>query len=138
MGKINIVSAEKKSFPLIKEVFFISLLLFFLHYSALKFYLYWSIEWFDILMHFLGGFVVLLFVMSIFNRVNLFDFSNQNKITQFFIVVSITLIIGLIWELWEIFIGFTDQLTDAPDTILDVIMDLVGAITAFIYTKRKI
>lgn len=128
----------KKGFPLHWEVLLLALLVAGLHYVAEIFYLYWTIEWFDILMHFLGGFLIALFAMYILSRIGWFKNEKQYTLICILFTLAITLIIGLSWELWELFVGFSDQITDLMDTITDIVMDLTGAITAYVYNRKKI
>lgn len=51
-------------------------------------------------------------------------------------MISFVLIVGLAWELWEIFVGFTDIIDDRIDTIVDLIMDFIGGYLAFIYARK--
>lgn len=122
-----------------KELILAALLVAFLHQLALNFYLYWTIEWFDILMHFLGGAWVgfgMLYILSIFgfwdNQI-----SRKQEFLIFINLILSLLVIGLTWELWELFVGFSDRLNDRIDTILDIIMDLIGCLTAFYYGRLK-
>lgn len=130
----------------IKNRLFLSELIIFsaitaaLHYLALTFSLYWSIEWYDIMMHFLGGVTMAflaVFVLFTSEYIKGMAGLRSHILVVFLALVSFTLIVGLIWELWEIFVGFSDILEDRGDTILDLIMDTLGAITVFVYVKEK-
>jgi hypothetical protein len=124
----------------LKELFISSILVLFLHCSALKYSLYWTIDWFDIPMHFLGGATMAFLALFIFFTSGYFRKTveiKNNKIAVFLIVVLFTLVVGLVWELWEIFVGFSDVLTDKTDTIIDLIMDTIGAFSVFYYSKNK-
>jgi hypothetical protein len=131
--------------PLIVEIFLSALLVAFLHKVALSLFLYWTTSWFDILMHFLGGLVIGLiaaFVFFIYPSGRLgsgfVSIPKDHKGSAFLIVIGSVLVVALTWELWELFVGFTDVLDDQADTILDVIMGLIGGTTAFLYAKSKI
>ncbi len=89
-------------------------------------------------MHFLGGFLISLFVIYIYKKLEWFEEFKNKKCIYICSIIAATLIIGLTWELWEVFIGFTDTLTDAVDTVVDVVMDLFGAISAYVYKLKKI
>jgi uncharacterized membrane protein len=124
-------------FILTKEILGVGVLVSILHYTALKLFLYWSTDWYDILMHFLGGFLIGLIVVSLIQRIENRDQGTENKILLFTAVILSVLSVGLVWELWEIFIGFTDVLKDRADTILDLIMDLIGATASIFYYYFK-
>lgn len=123
--------------PLIKEIFWLSSLVAILHYMALKLFLYWTVAWFDILMHILGGLVIGLIVLFILMNFVGIAFLNNKKILLF-LTISGVLVVGLGWELWEIFLGWTDVLADQVDTMIDIVMDTIGALFAFIYSKKYI
>ena len=46
------------------------------------------------------------------------------------------MVVGLGWELWEIFVGFTNTLNDLGDTIIDIIMDFLGSVFAIYYSRK--
>lgn len=143
--------------PLLKEIFILSIIIAFLHKVALTFYFYWTISWFDIVMHFLGGLLMGLIALFIFitlkfiyisNNIsdnnsssdsnNNFNHNNEaylfrNKLNAFIITFGFVLIIGLAWELWELFSGLTNALEDKVDTIIDLIIDMIGAGVALWY-----
>lgn len=121
---------------MIKEIFTTAILVLILHLLALKFHLYWATDWYDIGMHFLGGFLIGLIVISFIRRVSLGDEILDRKLL-FFSVILTVLVIGLGWELWEIFVGFTDVLSDKADTVLDLVMDFVGGSFAMVYYYFK-
>lgn len=124
--------------PLLIEILILAIIVAFLHYLALTFYLYWTIEWFDILMHFLGGMIVAFIAIFIYYTSGYIDFPKSHLISIFAMTLGSVLLVGLVWELWELFAGFSDVLKDQTDTFLDLIMDIIGGIVAFFYSKRFI
>jgi hypothetical protein len=124
--------------PLLLELLIASALVAILHYLALVLFLYWTTPWFDILMHFLGGGVIGLLVVFIFFTSGYIKYPNDHWVVVLSVTLGGVLIIGLTWELWEIFVGFTDVLSDLGDTILDVIMDLLGGGVAYLYSKKAL
>jgi hypothetical protein len=123
---------------LLAEIFFVGITVAVLHKIALSLSLYWNIWWFDILMHFLGGALIALITLFFIYDSKFFNFSIKKPIIIFSAAIGMTLIIGLSWELWELFVGFTDAYTDQVDTIADLINDTLGAITVYLYSKNKI
>ncbi|HMP67511.1 MAG TPA: hypothetical protein PKA60_02070 [Candidatus Paceibacterota bacterium] len=124
--------------PLFKEVFILSLTVAVLHYFATIHSLYWSIGWYDIMMHFLGGLLIGLIAFLFFFTSDKIHYPKDNKIVIFVTVIGVVLVVGLFWELWEIFVGFTDTVNDAGDTALDLIMDVIGAIFAYYYGLSRL
>ncbi len=108
------------------------------HNLALNLSLYWTTDWYDIFMHGFGGFIGSLFVIYVLQKIGISPKSLPRKIIMFMFVCISVLAVGAIWELWEIFVGFTDPFTDVSDTILDLIMDTIGAIIGFLYYDKKI
>ena len=86
---------------------------------ALEYYLYWVYWWFDIVMHAIGGLVIGLLVYAAGYR------------TLLKLVMTVILI-GLVWEVFEYAIGVMTYEDDVLfDTILDLIMDTIGALGAY-------
>jgi hypothetical protein len=123
--------------PLIKEIFWISIAVAVMHYLALTLYFYWTISWFDILMHLMGGFVIGLIGLFI-----LLNFLGSeiivNKKVSLILVLGFVLVIGLGWELWELFMNFTSVMEDQLDTVIDIVMDVIGGYFAFLYGKKHL
>ena len=124
--------------PLLIELILTAILVAFLHYIALVYSLYWAVSWFDIPMHFLGGFVIGILALYVFYTSGYIKFPSDHQIIIFSVVIAAVLIVGLTWELWELFSGLSDVLEDQADTILDVVMDFLGAIAAYYYGRKKI
>jgi len=107
--------------------FFLLIFIFIFHYIALAQEYYWSIWWYDMVMHFLGGMWVALFALWLVNTPYLLYFKKFLSSTLSLIVV--TFIVGFLWEILELILGFT-SLAAADywsDTIIDLIMDVLGA-----------
>lgn len=86
-------------------------------------------------MHLLGGFVIGL--IAVFILLNHFRMGVlEDKKVTLILVLSFVLIIGLGWELWELFFGLTNILEDKLDTVIDLVMDFIGGYFAFLYGKK--
>lgn len=118
------------------EILGVSFLIAVLHSVALNLFLYWTTSWFDILMHFLGGFVIGLITFLFFNRIGIWRKIKQKPVKIILLLLCV-LFVGLTWELWEIFAGMTDVLEDVVDTIVDVIMDAIGGVAAYLYLIKR-
>lgn len=121
---------------LVKEILLVGIVVLGLHLLALKFFLYWTTDWFDILMHFLGGLLVGLTMITFMRRIHKEGEYINNKLLVASVVLAV-LVIGLTWELWELFVGLSDAIKDKKDSILDVIMDMIGASAAVGYYYFK-
>lgn len=122
----------------IKTLLTIGFILF-LNTIASFFYWYSTIWWFDIPMHFLGGFFIALFSFWLFSTY-LIEFFNQKSITNIVLsVLGIVFIVGLGWEVYEIMI---DYMTGALgyvylDGISDLFNDMAGGCIGILYLLRS-
>lgn len=119
--------------PLIVDIFISAILVAVLHKLALEYHLYWNIWWFDIGMHFLGGLVIGLLAFFIVKILNVFNFTTAKPLIYLAMTIRTVIIVGLLWEVWELWNGFTSLPEDAGDMLLDLIMDVVGGLTAYWY-----
>ncbi len=106
-----------------------------LNLVATELHLHWSLWWIDVILHFLGGLTVALFILWFF-AAN-FDLKNwsQGKILAVALVGAIC--VGVLWEFYELYFGmtlFSDGWHYYADTGSDLIMDFVGGIFGFIWT----
>jgi len=123
---------------LLTEIFFIGILVAVLNKIGISLSLYVTIWWFDIPMHFLGGTLIALITLFVIYDSKFFNFSVKKPVVIFAAAVGITLIIGLSWELWELYMGFIDIYQDQIDTMADLFNDLLGATAVYLYSKNKI
>jgi hypothetical protein len=123
-------SEGKKIFTRVALVIF---LIFLLNFVGSRFYWYYSIWYFDIIMHILGGLWVGLAVIWIFSKSKV-AFSIRN-IALFFVGV---LIVGIFWEIFEILVNETIARNPFNffDTISDIFCDLTGAGLALLFSKN--
>jgi len=121
---------------LFKTLAFFTILLFVANYLALKFYWYYSIWWSDMLMHFLGGICLGLFLIWLLSYKNSSLEINLRLICKIFLGVFF---IGIFWELYEVlFNNIIAQIPfDALDTIHDIFFDLSGGLCAILYLWKK-
>lgn len=119
---------------LIKLLAILAVAIFSVNLLANKFYWYYSIWYFDMIMHFWGGFWVGL--------LSIYIFPPEGSITKssFLKVLLFTLIIGLGYEVFEvIFYNIIGQMVFSPlDTISDVFFDLSGGVLAILYFLKRI
>lgn len=102
-------------------------------FLADKFYWNYSIWYFDIIMHLLGGFWVgLLFI---------YFFPHSNISTGLiFKILFFVLFIGIGWEIYEILVNdiIVQNPFDYLDTISDICFDLSGGLCAILYLWKKL
>lgn len=109
-----------------------------LHFLAEGYYFYWTIWWFDNLMHFLGGLIGGLFIIWF-----LYDSGHafRHKPTLFeaglYSVLGI-LVIGGAWEVFEYQAGITGfEPNYSLDTVSDLVFDSLGAWVAAVWGVRE-
>ncbi len=107
--------------------------IFLVNFLAGKFHWYSSLPWFDMFMHFLGGFWLALGIMYLFPP----KMSSSSSILKILLGV---LIIGLLWEFFEVIVKnkiFLETF-DFRDTMSDIFFDLAGGLTAILYFFKRI
>ena len=111
------------------------ILLSLVNFIALKFHWYFSIWYFDMPMHFLGGFCVGLVLMwLLFNE-------NPDFTLKFILKISLgVLFIGGSWEIFEILFNniIAQNRFNVLDTTSDIFFDLSGGLCAILYLWKKL
>jgi hypothetical protein len=115
-----------------QKTFKLILIIFILQILALYFHWYGSIWWYDMPMHFLGGFFLSLFALSIY-------FSNNRHLDLTFkkliwLSLASVFAIGVAWELFEFNVDrfFSLNLHRPIDSWSDLFFDLAGGL-AFVF-----
>lgn len=54
------------------------------------------------------------------------------------ITLGAVLVIGLAWELWELFSGLSFVFKDKADTLLDLVMDMIGGSVGLWYGIQRL
>lgn len=113
----------------------LAVLLALLHLAAIRFNLYYSIIWFDVVVHFVGGVFAGLWALQIFLYRNIGDTMAPSRTKIFLTAILGSLLLGLFWEIFEWSTGliFTAKSTYAFDTVLDFVADVAGGIAAAVY-----
>lgn len=99
--------------------------------AILYWHLYFHIWWLDIPMHLIGGLWVSLFVLSWYYRTRHFDPKVPYPFFVFALAIAATMSIGLFWELFEFSVDeivVTFPTHSLFDTLLDLVMDFLGAV----------
>jgi hypothetical protein len=99
--------------------FILSVTIALLHQWATADFWYWRYPWFDIVMHFLGGLTIGVFLIRLFA-----DYKPMAFLTAF-----VAIAIG--WEIFEFAIGAPRDSTYAADTVIDLCMDVLGGTLAY-------
>lgn len=120
--------------------------IFILNTAGIYYRWYLDYFWFDIANHFLGGFFVAMFFYDFLKS----DLQKLEKLKIFLVLVSITALTGVLWELSEYlsFVFLTDLIYqkysyrvdfigDLADTLDDLFNDIVGALAYSVILFRS-
>lgn len=108
-----------------------------LHGAANALSLYFHLWWYDIGMHGLGG--IALGALAVWIHAYHMSDAMRLKIRRPVFVLALVVVIGLLWEYFEYFIGFSKFQTANSyftDTIMDMAMDVAGGLTALLLFKN--
>lgn len=124
--------------PLFKSAFALLLLIAISHYLANSLYIYWTVWWFDMLMHFSAGVCVAISSVSVWGH-----YIDSNLSLKKIIIISIlsSIGVGIIWEVFELtsYITFlSDGKAYFTDTFSDLIMDTSGGIIGSLLANKII
>lgn len=100
------------------------------HTVAVEASLYWHYWWFDIVMHFWGGLLIALGVVSITT------FRCVTLRPTFSLVFGVVCVIAIGWEFFEWQVGLFNPAIHIPDTIYDVTMGLTGGLLGYLILKH--
>lgn len=117
------------------ESFIVLILISILHFAGSNLNWYWTYKWFDIPMHFLGGLWVALTALWIFCYFGYTNSITNYKFRTFFVVLFTVLIVGVSWEIFEVFgkMTFINDVGYWFDTTKDLTNDFIGGIVAYLY-----
>jgi len=101
-----------------------------IHVIAVEASLYWYYWWFDIVMHFWGGLLIALGVVSLttFRRITITP--------SYTLVFCVSVVIVLSWEIFEWQVGLFDPELYFKDAIYDVTLGLAGGLLGYSILKR--
>lgn len=103
-----------------------------------KYYWYWQIRWFDMPMHFFGG--VWLAGMTIWLYPHLRTKLPDSFSKILLICLAAAFGVGLTWEIYEAMISYltVGHINAMPDTLSDLLFDILGGTTVAIFTWWRI
>ena len=120
---------------LLKHLLYLILFIFVANFAANKFYWYFSIWYFDIIMHFLGGFWIGLAYFYFFSpKILPLEFPQP-----VFKILAFILLVGVGWEVFELLFNniIAQNSFNILDTSSDIFFDLSGGLCAILYIWKK-
>lgn len=120
--------------PVLKRSIFLIALVALLHWTATKLQLYWTVWWYDLLMHFLGGFWVGLAAVGALRMPRVRAALPRVRPLPF--AVAAMAVVGTAWEIFEYAadLTFVDR-GYALDTATDFMLGFAGAVSSLAYAK---
>lgn len=119
---------------LIKAALILVLAIGIINFVASYFHWYWSIWWFDMPVHFLGGvFVGMLSIYLLYKKISVWKIGKQDLRILMMVLVG-TFVFGFLWEIFEFFVqgSSNGNLANVVDSVSDICFDLAGGIFAFL------
>lgn len=123
--------------PLFKTFFTVLFTVGIVDVVALALHLFDTIMWFDMIMHFLGGYFISTAALLILTR----NFDRQFSYGELlFWGVGGAVIVGVLWECFELYFGITYFWSRGywGDNGMDVTMDTFGGLMAVWYAYYKL
>lgn len=135
--------------------FFWMTLLFVVNIVALLVGVYQRYPWFDVPMHFFGGYAVALLGIALYawisERVALRATSKHYSraaivLLEGLVVIGLVMIVGVAWEIWEFLMDqyaegvvgrFGASQHGMADTMGDFVNDGIGAVTAWVLWRKR-
>jgi uncharacterized membrane protein YjdF len=113
---------------------FSAVLLLGLHLWGMDSDLYVRFWYYDVILHILGGIAIALSIYTVG------IFSNVNWLKNFFVVVLLSLVAGIAWEVFEIYFDITGFHIGTReynmDTFKDLFNDTLGAVAIMLFIKK--
>jgi hypothetical protein len=125
-----------KQHTLLRILFLLIWILAITNFVAEYYYLYWTYRWLDIPMHFFGGVWVGLATLWLFLRSGYVFKDMPSSVNTFVTALVGGFCIGFLWEVYEYVVwqvsGKGLPVNYLGDTVLDLCMDLLGALFAYV------
>lgn len=120
-----------RKFSLLYAGFAALLVLAFMHFLATLFYFYWTVSWWDNMVHFLGG--VSIGILSLWLWWDVLWRRRPSPVAAYLSAIVFVMIIGAGWEIFEYVYNIANPSTGESyfeDTFHDLIADFLGSILA--------
>ncbi|TSC56967.1 MAG: hypothetical protein Greene041679_489 [Parcubacteria group bacterium Greene0416_79] len=124
--------------PLLRILAALAVLIALLHITAIVFYLYWTLWWYDMPLHFLGGaFGSLSVIWTVFFSGYVGNAAPPSVLRLFAIGLVGTLLLGVGWEVFERALGHTWSIEGYwLDTMTDLFLDMAGGFVGLLLFAR--
>jgi uncharacterized membrane protein YjdF len=130
-----------------RNAFIALVIIFFVNVLGLYYGWYHDFFWFDMTLHFFGGFFMAMLMANYLDEY----FVNKNLIKNVLIIVGTTTLIGVVWEfseytanivispmIYKWFAVKTYFMGDLDDTVSDLLMDVFGSLAfSLLHSLRR-
>ena len=128
---------EKIKMVSLKSIISLFVFILLAHIFAVINHWYWTYNWIDIPMHFLGGFWLGLVFLYFINP-NL-EIKNHKFLVMMILVISFAVFVGVLWEFFEFLSDvlfssrgyFEISQQGTADTMGDLFFDIIGGLVTF-------
>jgi len=127
-----VIIKDKILIKALSLVFFV----FLINLIAIIFHFYFIFWWFDLIMHFLGGFFVVLLALWFYFLSGYVKLKfNASVLAIISVSLLVVFIIGLLWEVLELVIRTSNLSTpqEVLDIFSDLLLDLMGGFFSGLY-----
>ena len=117
------------------------------HFAGSAFSWYDRLFWLDIIMHFLGGAWVAALSVYLFGEYWQVISDKAKPFQEFMLILGSVALVGVLWEFYEFLadvyllkihpLNLAPDPQVLPDTIADLLNDLIGGSLAFLFIKLK-
>lgn len=126
---------------ILKATFLLAWLLVVANTIAEYFSLYWTLKWFDLVTHFIGGVLVALIAVWLWFYSRYFGPVRLYSPRPLLLVTGLSVMsVAVLWEVYERFVWYLTDYPLAPnyvsDTVLDIVLTLCGATLVFLVLAR--
>lgn len=98
----------------------------YLQSEAILNFLYWRYDWFDNLMHLLGGVTIGVFLIGLLAKRRMGAYG------------GLLIVLFVSWEVFEYVFGIPRESNYALDTASDLVLDMLGAFIAYLAARKTI
>lgn len=124
--------------PLLLEFLLLGLGVALAHYWASATGLYYSVGATDSVMHFAGGLWIGLGAILCFFTSGIVCLPRRDLRVVSVVTLAAVLVIGLGWEVHELWVGLADPVADRLDTAADLVFDFLGGLAALGYFRAAV
>ena len=122
----DMLKSPNMRLPWLFAALVLSAILALFQWWAVTEFLYWRYPWSDIPMHYLGGVTLSVCLTAVLLH------------RRDYVYVSLLAAVFVGWEIFELIFGIPREANYPLDTILDLVMDTLGALTVYLVARKTL